>query len=122
MLATVWDAEKERCDAISHARWSDLAALLDDDLTHTHVSGKTEGKTDYLENLKAAAPRTLTRYDLTVKELGNVAVMTGRQLMKRTAPDGTESLDDFQVLEVWVKRQGDWRLLAFQSSGVPRSR
>lgn len=122
MSTDVWEAEKERCEAISEARWSDLAAILDDDLTHTHVSGKTEGKSDYLENLKAATPRTLSRYDLEVRELGDVAIMTGRQLMKRSAPDGTESVNDFQVLEVWVKRHRAWRLLAFQSSGVPGSR
>lgn len=122
MLTDVLEAEKERCDAISEARWSDLAELLDDELTHTHVSGRTERKSDYLANLKSATPRTLSRYDLEVREVGDVAIMTGRQLMTRSEPDGTKSVNDFQVLQVWIKKHGGWRLLALQSSGVPTAR
>jgi hypothetical protein len=52
--------EEERCRAVSAGDVDNLGRLLTDDLTHTHVTGRTEDKATYLAAL-GWRPRTTTR-------------------------------------------------------------
>ena len=47
--------EQERCRAVSAGDVDALGRLLTDDLTHTHVTGRTEGKAAYLAAFVASA-------------------------------------------------------------------
>ena len=58
--------EEERCRAISEPDLPALEKILADDLTHTHITGHTEGKAAYLAGL-SGRPRKTTRGDLSVR-------------------------------------------------------
>ena len=108
--------ELERCDAISHGDLDALALILGDDLTHTHVTGKTDDKAAVLENLRRR-PRTTTRGDdLRVRMFRDVAVMTGT-MRNVFHDDGVEQ--ELHALQVWVNRPGGWQQVAFAASGRP---
>ncbi len=111
--------EHARCEAISSSDLDTLADLLADDLTHTHVSGRTDDKASYLASL-AGHPRTTTRGDdVRVRFCGDVAVMTGtqRNIMAPSEPEGEPVVMDVHVLQVWVKAESGYKQLAFASSG-----
>src|ERR1700685_823147 len=71
--------EDRRCRAISGGDLAALGDLLGDDLVHVHMTGRAQGKQEYLSSL-AGKPRTTTRRDLAVRVYGAVAVMSGGPL------------------------------------------
>jgi len=112
--------EHDRCDAISRGDVDAVAALLDDDLTHTHIRGNTEDKAAYLAGLRARPRTTTRRDDLRVRVFGDVAVMTGTLANSFPAiePGGAAMDLDVQSLQVWVRGDDGWKQVAFGSSGV----
>jgi hypothetical protein len=65
-VAAVLDLVAQRCRAISEQDWDALAALLADELTHTHITGVTQDKPTYLEHVRKN-PRWTERPDLKVR-------------------------------------------------------
>jgi ketosteroid isomerase-like protein len=114
VVATLLRLEQERCRALSEKDWSALDALLSDDYTHVHTTGRVEDKPTYIQGMKAR-PRETSRGDLTVRIYGDSAVMMGLQTNKTQGPDGTNLMHS-QVIQVWVKQGGSWRLVAGQNT------
>ena len=113
--------DQARCAAISRGDFETLADLLSDDLTHTHVGGKTDSKESYLRSL-AGRPRITTRGDdVQVRVYGDVAVMSGtqRNVMAPSEPSGVSLEMTVHVLQVWVKTGSGYKQVAFASSGRP---
>ena len=111
--------EEERCRAVSAGDIDTLGRLLTDDLTHTHVTGRTEGKAAYLAAL-GGRPRTTTRRDLTVRIYGEAAIMTGT-LVNAFPPDAGAARPPVEAhaLQVWVKTSDGWKQAAFVASALP---
>jgi ketosteroid isomerase-like protein len=111
--------EEERCRAVSAGDVDTLGRLLTDDLTHTHVTGRTEDKAVYLAAL-GGRPRITTRRDLTVRIYGEAAIMTGT-LVNAFPPDGGAARPpmEAQALQVWVKTGDGWKQAAFVASPLP---
>ena len=103
-------AELERCRAISEQDWPALDALLDDTLTHTHMNGRVDDKPALLSSIKAR-PRTVSRGELGVRIYGDTAVVTGPQRLNLGAGEVHN-----QVTETWIRRDGQWALVAFHAS------
>jgi catechol 2,3-dioxygenase-like lactoylglutathione lyase family enzyme len=109
--------EKQRCQAVSTNDRKVLEELLADDLLHTHVTGRTEDKATYLAAL-SGRPRRTSRGPLSVNVQGDVAVMAGQQTNSFESDDGgPDVLREAHALQVWVRREGRWQLLAFSASG-----
>jgi ketosteroid isomerase-like protein len=115
--------EITRCEAISAGDLDAVAALLADDLSHTHVTGATQDKAALLAGLKSR-PRTTTRGDgLRVRVYGDTAVMTGtlRNVFPPTEPGGDAVEMEAHALQVWVRTEPGWLQVAFAASGsAPR--
>jgi hypothetical protein len=120
IIAEALRAEELRCEAISNGMWEDLEQLLEDDGRHTHISGRTESNQEFILSLRTGVPRTVSRYDLEVRTYGNVAVMTGRQILTLRGNEAADSQSsmDYAILQVWVCGGGRWREVAFQASGT----
>ena len=116
--------EAERCRAISELDLGTLDRLLAPELTHTHVTGRTQGKAEYLAGL-AGRPRRTTRADLTIRLYGEVAIMTGSLLNEFPSPEGRTApsppTSTLQATQVWVRSEEGWRLAAFAASGGARA-
>ena len=113
LIAEVERAERERCRAVGAEDWEALTALLDDELTHTHMTGRGDDRAALLESLRQR-PRTLRRVALHTRIHGDIAVMTGPQYLDLGSGE-TEN----QTTQVWRRVEGRWRLLAFHASGDP---
>ena len=111
--------EEERCGAVSAGDVETLGRLLTDDLTHTHVTGRTEDKATYLAAL-GGRPRITTRRDLRVRIYGATAIMTGTLVNAFPADAGVARPPmEAQALQVWVKTGDGWRQAAFVASPLP---
>jgi ketosteroid isomerase-like protein len=117
--AELLQLEAERCRAISAGDVAALGQLLADDLTHTHVTGRTEDKATYLAAL-GGRPRVTTRRELKVRVHGDAAIMTGT-LINAFPPDGgtVRPASEAQALQVWIKAGGGWKLAAFVAFPLP---
>jgi ketosteroid isomerase-like protein len=114
--------EHARCAAISEGDLEALTNLLGEDLSHTHITGRTQDKQTYLSGLQGKPRRTSRTEDLKVQIYGDTAVMTGT-LVNTFPPSevaGAARRVELHALQVWAKERGGWRLVAFASSG-PRS-
>jgi hypothetical protein len=106
-----------RIRALIHADRAELEAVLADDLTYGHGDGRMQTKPDLLAALTSGVV-TYQSYDgppPAVRIQDNVALLTGVAELEATAR-GTRVKLWLRYLAVYVKRDGAWRLTAYQSS------
>ena len=111
--------EQQRFQAMEHVDVSTLNRILSDDLNYTHASGLQQTKAELIgvlasgdfkyESISADSPR-IRIYDQT-------AVVTGRATMKIKSGQG-EQIFKLCYLDVYVKQDGRWQMVAWQSSRV----
>jgi ketosteroid isomerase-like protein len=116
VAAELTKLEQERCRALSEKDWPALEALLSEDYTHVHTTGRVEDRPTYLQGMKER-PRETSRGPLSVRVYGDSAVMMGSQTNKTQGHDGT-SLMHSAVIQVWVKQGSGWKLVAAQNTRV----
>jgi ketosteroid isomerase-like protein len=99
----------------------DTAALeryLADDLQYAHAGGQTQNKGAYIAAVTSGPPRyeSFTFSDLTIRIYGEVAALTGFVDVKMVG----QNLFRVRTLQVYVKRDGRWRMAAHQSTRMDR--
>ncbi len=95
-----------------------LRALYAADFTHTHTSGKVDGRDARIVSLLTGEPAIeLARVEeLTIRVLHpDTAVLSGRSPIARSDGNGTR---DVRWMQVFVRAEGEWRLAASQATGV----
>jgi len=108
--------EERRQQALLAVDVEALADLYDDSLVHTHAPGLTHDKAQLLEHVATRqAYRGMSRGELTIRLVGDVAIMTGRLVNRLGSPDGSERVVGGQVIQVLRRcADGNWRFLSFQ--------
>ena len=111
------NAEKAWAQAALAADVATLDKLLSDDLTYCHATGAKDTKSTYLEKIRTGRPKYLELEfeKLEAKVSGDVAIANSTVHM-RSVSAGAEQTVKLVLLHVYVKQQGQWRLLAHQSS------
>jgi ketosteroid isomerase-like protein len=116
-------AEKEVGDAVEQLKKGMLdgdRALLNkltsEDLSYGHSSGRIEDKAAFVEALASGKSDfiTLNLAEQTVKVRGDVAYVR-HKLSAETNDGGKPGTANIGVLLVWVKENGEWKLLARQA-------
>lgn len=116
----VKEAEMTWVKAIVAKDYAALDKVLGDDLSYAHSDGRRDTKASYIESLKSGAQKyeKAEPADLAVKLYGNAAVVTGKlKLVSETG--GKRSEPTLSLLHVYVKRGGQWQLVAHQSARMP---
>lgn len=111
-------AGASRNDAAAHERfWAD-------DLIYTRSAGVRIGKADILASARApepatpSPPTTYAAEDIRIQQYGGTAVVAFRLVGK--AGEGKEATtQQFLNTGTFVKRNGEWRAVAWQSTRVP---
>lgn len=111
-------AEEDRCAAIEGGDWAAVAGCLEDDFTFTHANGNSEDKATWLSHA-SEKKQQFQLQDVLVRPLGEVAVLSGKCLVTIHEARGEARQLDLDIVQVWTKRSGDWRLLIHH--GVKRS-
>jgi len=97
-----------------------FASLLADDIIHIGFEGKSAGKAEYLVFFKVAAWQ-YKKYEPTkvsIKLLGNAAVVTGR-VDRTIVVEDKETSGAFAFTHVWYKSGQRWLLSSSQLTTIP---
>jgi uncharacterized protein (TIGR02246 family) len=112
--------EQRRFAAMQAGDIATLERLLSPDLTYTHSSGKQETKQEFLGGIRSGSLKykAVAPEGLAVRVYDAAAVVTGRCHFQ-VEVEGR--MLDLQVrfTDVYVKRDGAWQLVAWQSTRLP---
>lgn len=102
--------------AMIDANKSALEKIAADNLTYGHSSGLIEDKAAFVEALASGKSDfvSITLSEQTIKITGNTATVR-HKLSGDAINSGTASKLNLSVLLVWIKLNGDWKLLARQA-------
>lgn len=114
---SAWNAFRLRGDARS------LEPLLAPDWLLTHSDGRTQDKRAYLAELARGAGggrvnTAITNDSVVVRTYGETAVVTGLSVQSGIGADGQPFSGRFRFTRVWVRRGGEWVMVASHSSRI----
>ncbi|KRE23300.1 nuclear transport factor 2 family protein [Agromyces sp. Soil535] len=113
-------AEHARSTALVDGDVAALDELFEESLVHIHAPGLTQDKFQLLEHVATRrAYQSITRGELLIRQIGDVAIMTGQLVNRLRNPDGSERTVDgvaTQVLHRGV--DGRWRFVSFQMTPI----
>jgi hypothetical protein len=96
-----------------------LRAIYADSFTHTHGSGRIDGKDTRIVSVLAGDPviETAPASELLYRVFGDhTIIVTGKSPILNKSENQTY---DFRWIAVYVKAGGDWRLAASQATRLP---
>src|SRR5258706_548851 len=101
-----------------------LDAMFSDDLIYIHSSGGTQDKKAYLDSIRTGSLRYKTMTPVgspRVRSFGNTAIVSSRYDMNlETGGAGRVTPYTIQYLTVYVNESGTWRIVAQQTTSVPK--
>jgi ketosteroid isomerase-like protein len=94
--------------------------VLAKDFTHTTQSGKFRDRQEWLANHKAGQSNydALNVDQLAVHAYGDTAVVTAAIKPQGRDSQGKPMEGRYRYLRVWVRRDGTWQVVAFQSTRI----
>lgn len=112
--------EKRRIEAMTKQDAKALDEILADDLSYTHSGGRTETKAEFITNVTTGGTRyrALTQEDVKVRQYGDTAIVTGHGIVHVESSGGDRKFP-IRFIDVYVKRDDVWRMVAWQSTKLP---
>ena len=111
--------EKQRDNALLLADSDALKNMLGDGLVYTYWSGRSDGKTNYLEGVKSGRflYRKIELPDERIQVYDGLAVVTGRAHVE-VVVNGVERVADVRYTSVWAEYARGWRTIAYQTTPI----
>src|ERR1043166_5305622 len=114
-------AGASRNDPAAHERfWAD-------DLIYTRSAGRRTNKAEIMHDVRSAPapkpddPKTVyTAEDIRIQQYGNTAIVAFR-LVATTEVDGAKQVQNLLNSGTFLKRNGKWQVVNWQSTRMPRS-
>jgi hypothetical protein len=115
----------------SEAKWAnsacsaqpDLKEIIADDYQGTSTDGKRYPKADAIENDPNPQSHDCQLGDVKVRFFGDsIAIAYGSESLIRKAADGTEAKRCQVWTDTWLKRNGQWQIVAAQDTIIPCER
>jgi len=104
--------------AMIHRDGAALEKLLNDDLMYTHSTGSFENKAEMMKAITSGKSviEKLEFSNTTVRIYGDTALVKGRVDLWHSPTD----IVHMDILHVWVKKPGGWRLAARQATRLAK--
>ena len=114
-------AEDRRYDALFGPDLPALERLFHDRLSYAHSSGVRDTKAEYLAKIESGyyIYRRMDHPVERVDVVGDTVVVVGRMTADLDVAGTPKTIDNL-ALAVWTKDGGEWRLLAYASTPLPR--
>jgi len=112
----------------SEAKWAnsecskqpDLHVFIADDYQGTSTTGRRYPKADAIADDPKKQSRDCQLGDVKVRFFGNsIAVAYGAESRIQKAADGTEAKRCQVWTDTWLKRKGQWQIVAAQDTVIP---
>jgi ketosteroid isomerase-like protein len=115
----VRELDRQRFRAMEQVDVPTLDRILSDDLVYTHANGLQHTKAELIGVLGSGDFKyeSIATDDTRVRIYNETAVVTGRATMKIKRA-GEEQTFKLCYLDVYVKQDGRWQMVAWQSSRV----
>lgn len=112
--------EEQRYQTMVTADTQGLAQILADEFVYHQPTGNVASKAMYLQQIGSGKVKikTFERYGVTVHVYGDTATAMGSTRLDIEL-EGQARKVDLAYLNVWVKRDGRWQLVARQSAFKP---
>jgi ketosteroid isomerase-like protein len=91
-----------------------LRRLLDDRFAFNSSKGTTTGKDAFIQTVLGLAMTGQTIRERSVLVEGDVAIVFGTAELRFADPGKEDSVQSLRYTSTYVKRQGQWRMLALQ--------
>lgn len=113
--------EAQRCAALLAADAEALAGLLSERLVFAHATAAYEDKSSLLQKMASGniAYNTLEVTEQRVIDLGDTALLLSRLTAAVTVGGQPRAIDN-RALSVWAREGGEWRLVAYQPTAIPK--
>ena len=121
LVAQVLAAEDRRYEALIGPDLPALERLFHDRLSYAHSNGVRDTKAQYLAKIESGF-YDYSRLDHPVDRVdvvGGTVVVSGRMNADLLVDCAPKSLDVLATA-VWTRDAGDWQLLAYASTPIPR--
>jgi ketosteroid isomerase-like protein len=112
-------ADAARVAALLAQDYDAADKLFAEELTYCHSNGNQDTKATYMEGLRSGRSRyaEMDMFEMTTRIYGDTAVLSGKFTARVIIGGGTgEANLRSRVLMVWVKRDGAWRMVAWEST------
>jgi Domain of unknown function (DUF4440) len=118
--AQLLDVETKRFQAQVQSDVAALKAAIADDAIYIHANGVEQNKDDYLSDVAAGKVRwrSFELKEQAAKILGDVGLTHGMMVINV----GVDRRILVRTSGVYVKRNGEWQLLSWQSTPVPENK
>ena len=112
--------ENRRIEAMIKQDTHALGEILADDLSYVHSTARVETKAEFIAALTSGKTRyqSIDREDVKVRQFGDTAVVTGLAKFHVNA-NGNDIKFQVRFTDVYAKRDGVWRMVAWQSTKIP---
>ena len=123
LAAVLIDLEQQRSTAMMKGDIDRLRELLHRDLVHVHAKGQVDGYDTYFNTGGFNVHyKRVERSELSVRVMGDSALMTGRQMLVGVRKNGSGTVTiDSRVMQVWVREGERWQQIAFQTTPTEMS-
>jgi len=112
-------ADATRVKALLAQDYDAADQLFADELTYCHSNGSQDTKASYMGGLRAGNSRyaEMNMFDMTTRIFGETALLSGKFTAKVIIGGGAREANLLsRVLMVWVKRDGHWQMVAWEST------
>ena len=119
-LADIESVERARYAAMTRQDIKTLQPMLADDLIYCHSNGRCESKAQLLESIRTGRVRyhAVNILSLQPRTAAGAVIVNG-SIAVDGAMDGLPIKMQLVYMGVYVRRDGQWRLAAWQSARLP---
>lgn len=112
--------EEQLNEAVVKGDVATFDRLFADDFTHGSQSGRFRTKAEWMKGKVQgkSAYVSFTGKDLQIRVTGDTAIVTGLSQPRWREGDQIAT-GQFRFLRIWARRDGKWKVMAFQSTKVP---
>lgn len=113
------EADRARFEAQVKADVAALEKLLAAELTYVHSSGVLDSKDAYIGVIKSGKTKykSIVPEEVTARTFGDVAIVNGKATIDLVS-DGQDRHLILRYTDVWVKRDGRWQMVSWQSTRI----
>ncbi len=119
-VAEVLELEARRWNAMIAKDTATLAELFADEMSYTHSNALVDTKASYLKAIEKGTfdYQAVKRSDDAITVFGDTALLTGRAEIDVNG-GGRQLHLNARYTVIWLRRDGTWQFLAWQSTAIP---